>query len=238
MGGSRQWVVLRDPSPRSLPTLPARRLLTGVVVGLLLLAAACSDDDEPKGEGRATTTTTAPDGSGSTTTTEAGSGRPLNESSLTDALIDPAAVAEGLEVSDTIGPGDFETELCPGQEVEATWDDQASQALLRTGGAGTLIVKQSVLAFASPEAADAFIDAMVAGVAACDPSIQVTDVPEVAERASRFVAAQGGPPTAAGALLRQGSHAVYLEASGAPEVDFDTVVDVDLLTELVALLPE
>ncbi|HYI62125.1 MAG TPA: sensor domain-containing protein [Acidimicrobiales bacterium] len=231
--------VLRDPSARSVRSRPARRLLVGGVAGLLLLTAACSDDDEPKGDGTTTTAaSTTAGGSDSSTTTEGGSGRPLNESDLVDSLVEPAAVAEGLEVSDTIGAGDFRPDVCPGQEIEVTWDDQASQSLLRTGGAGTLIVKQSVLAFSSADVADTFVDSMVAAVRACDPSVQIEDVPDVAERTSRFTAAQGGPPTAAGALLRQGSHVAYLEASGAPEVDFNAVVDPELLTQMAELLPE
>ncbi len=237
-------LLLARPAPlapgRSRSRRGCRLLAVAVASSVLLFGAACSDDSD--GGDEADRSTTEPTGStdSTTTTVDEGRGRPLNENEeLVAALAAPADFAPGLEVSpDQVGQGAFQPGLCPDQEIEVTWEDQASQGLVRTGEGGTLIVKQSVLAFADAEAADAFIDAYVEAVPACVPTVRPEEVPGIGERAVRIVnPAPEGPPTGAGALVRVGVHVVYVEATGDPAANLAEVVSNDLLTRLVALLP-
>lgn len=237
-------------SPFALIASPRRRrsLLTVVVaVALVLGAAACGGDDSEGDEAdRSTTSTTAvtdPDeggGSdlpeGSTTTVDNSQGRPLNETeALIEALVAPEDVAEGLAAaSGQVGDGTFQLVVCPDNEVEATWDDQASQGLLRTGGAGTLIVNQSVLAFADAETADAFVDAYVDAAKACNPSIEAAEPSGIGERAVRIMTSEDGPT---GAFVRRGAHLTYVLATGDPASDLPGVVSEELMGKLADLLP-
>lgn len=243
--------ITRPVPPASSP--PARRrrvrLLAGVAaVALVLGAAACSDDDpdDEAGSGSSTTTTEPSDAGSSsepadsTTTVDNSQGKPLNETDeLIAALAAPGDIAERLEVKpESVGDGSFHPELCPDNEVEVTWDDQASQGLLRTGEGGTLIVTQSVLAFPDDGTADAFLDDYLEGVEACNPAVQVEDTTDIGDRLVRVTASTGDEPaSAAGAFVRQGAHVVYLQATGDPAADLAGVVSDDLLTRLVGLLP-
>lgn len=234
--------------PRSSRRRGARILAGVAAVALVLGAAACSDDgDDPEAD-RSTTTTTEPADPGdasepsdsTTTTVDNSQGKPLNETDdLIAALAAPADVADGLEVKpESVGDGSFQTTICPDQTVEVTWDDQASQGLLRTGEGGTLIVSQSVLAFPDDDTADAFLDDYLAAVEACNPTIQVEDTTDLGDRMVRITAVTGDEPASGvGALVRQGSHVVYVQASGDPAADLAGVVDDELLTHLVGLLP-
>lgn len=255
--------LLRSVLPAAAPSpSPVRRrwgtLLVGAVVVASLLGAACGDDsDDGGGTDRTTTEATEPDGTadapdepggtGSTSTpvdttqtsVDNSQGRPLNETDeLVAALVEPGVVAERLEVApQSVGNGAFEPKLCLDREVEVTWEDQASQGLLRSGEGGTLIVRQSVLAFADAEAADAFIDDVVAVVESCNPIIVVEPLDGIGERAVRFGAPEDGPPTGAGALVRVGSHVTYLDATGDPDEGVNAVVSDELLASLAEGLP-
>lgn len=198
------------------------------LAALAVLAGACTDDDGPSPTS-SSTTTTAPEGS---TTTEAGSGRPLNDSELVEALLPPDEVAPGLAPAPDLGAGDLRPELCPGAEVEVTWDDQAAQALLRTGAPGTLVVTQTVLAFPDQAAATSFVDAVLDAVASCDPSI----APEPVAAGDRAVRAVGG--AAAMGLVRRGRHVTRVEATGAAEADPASVVTAEVLVAAAARLPD
>jgi hypothetical protein len=212
---------------------PARSL---VLAGAVLLAAlaGCSDDDGDSAD-RSTTTTSPAD---APTTTAAGSGKPLNESDLIDALLDPAEVAEGLKASPLPGSGDLELELCPDVTLEATWDDQAAQGLIRSGSQDLLVVNQSVLAFADAAAAEAFYDAVVDGYAECDPGLASEAVPDVGDEAVLLGAAAGGEGTSSVALVRAGAHVVRLDANGTPPVPgAEPVVSAELAARLAAVLP-
>lgn len=231
-----------SPSPRG----PARRRRTALVAAvavLALLGAACSDDSDGGEEAdRSTTTTTESTGStdSTTTTVDNSQGRPLNESEeLVAALAEPATFGDGLEVDpSSVGDGSFQLQLCPDTSLEATWDDQASQGLLRAGEAGTtLIVRQSVLAFPDAGVADAFIDDYLAAVTTCNPTVQVEDDLSIGERGARFTAATGEQADAAGAFVRAGTHVAYVDATGDPASDLAAVVNDERLTAVAALLP-
>lgn len=218
--------------------LPALALAVLLAVG----AGACSDDGGDDATSTTTTTGAASTTSGATgettATTAPGSGRPLNESDLVDALLPPEEVGADLAVGedDTVGVGDFQPALCPDVEVAVTWDDQAARRLVGTGEGGTLAVEQAVLAFADEAAADAFVDEAVAGYVTCDPAIVLEDVADVGERAVRLVG-QGDPPTAAGAMVRVGAHVAFIEVVSGPPADAGAVVTSDLLRAAAARLP-
>jgi hypothetical protein len=152
------------------------------------------------------------------------------------ALLAPEEIAEGLAPNDRLGSGAFQVEVCRDHTVEATWDDQAAQFLFGSGGGKPLVVKQAVLAFSAAEVADTFVDVVAETVAACDPAAEAEDVPDVADRAVRISASAGGVVQV---LLRKGSHVVHLWANSAAEaVDVDAVVDAELMSQLVAAVPE
>lgn len=238
--------LLARPASSPCSRGPARRsraALAAALAVLALLGAACSDDSDGGDEAdRSTTTPTTETGStdSTTTTIDNSQGRPLNETEeLTAALAEPGVFGEGLAADPTsVGDGSFQVQLCPDQEVEVTWDDQASQGLLRTGGAGTLIVRQSVLAFPDAETADAFVDGYLEGVRACNPAVQVEDLTGIGENGKRFTAAtDGSPASAAGAFVRVGTHVVSVESTGDPAADLAAVVSDGRLTTVAGLLP-
>lgn len=151
----------------------------GLVAALALALGGCSDDDEPAPStttdssmaaepsaptsGSGSSTTTAPDGSSTTTTAPAESG----PAELRSALVAPATLGEGYAPDATVGTGAFSGELCEDVTLEATWDDQASQALSRGQGTEQEVVTQSVLAFADADAAEDFVAALVDGTEQC-----------------------------------------------------------------------
>ncbi len=241
-------MTARDDLPMPLPRprrarLRAAATLVGLAAVPLLGLGACSDDD---GATTTTTTTSTTEASApsttevegeTTTTTAPGSGRPLNESDLVDALLPPEEVADGLTVAeDDLGAGDFQPNLCPEVEVEVTWEDQAAQRLVRTGEAGTLAVAQAVLAFADDVAAEAFVDDALEAFVTCDPGVVTEDVADSGDRAVRIVG-QGDPPVAAGAVVRAGAHVAFLQVMGAPPADPAAVVTPELVRAAAARLP-
>lgn len=215
---------------------PARSLLLAGAV-LLAALAGCSDGDGGDEPSDTTTTTTTSSPIDASETTEAGSGKPLNESDLVDSLIDPAEVAEGLEVSPAAGAGDLATDLCPDVTIEVSWLDQAAQGMVRRNlENGLLVVNQSVLAFADTAGAESFVADLVDAYLRCDPSIPTEEVAGVGDQALFLGAAAGGDGAASVVMVRAGVHVVRLDVNGSA-ADAAEIIDADLARALAALLP-
>jgi len=222
---------------RPLLALASLLLVTAGLVG-------CGDDDgDDAGGGGGTTTTEATDGDGGTTassdatdttegsttetstddepTTAGGSttspNLPPNDSPLVDLLLDPATLGPDFVADDSLGDGSFDTDLCEEISLEATWDDQAAQALLAGTGDDAVIFQQAILRFPDEAAAEAFTTEVGDALVACQPGTEITPVEGVGDEAFLGASPSAEFTTAAG-LVRVGDLVTTLLGLTAPNV--------------------
>lgn len=206
------------------------RLAVAVVAALALALGACGGDDDAT---PATSTTTTEAGDGATTTTADGTGTdgpdtepPDGEPEQTTTtaappvagpdelralLLDPEAIAEGLRLDHTFGDGTFSPDLCEDVILDATWDDQASQALSTGTGPEDTAVNQAVLAFADAATAEAFVASLLDGYQACLAQGDLAEV-DAGDEAARHVVETEGITTTTDAAVRVGARVAVLRA--------------------------
>ncbi len=161
-----------------------------VLVVVAVLLAGCSDDggSSDGDEGTVTTSTAASGATGTdvdeATTTTTITGDPGAVTPLVEMLVPPATFGAGYAPDAIEGDGTFDGDLCDGVTIEATWVDQAGQALRDGSGAGSVV--QAVLRFPADDVAAGFVRDLVEGATTCDPNIVPAPVPGTGDEATRL----------------------------------------------------
>jgi len=170
--------------------------------------------DTTEGSTTETSTDDEPTTTGGTTTSP---NLPANDSPLADLLLDPATLGPDFVPDDSLGDGSFDTDVCEEITLEATWDDEAAQALLAGTGDDAVILQQSILRFPDEATAETFTAAVGDALVTCQPGTDVTPVEGIGDEALLATSSDTDFTSAAG-IVRVGDLVTALIGLAGPDI--------------------